>query len=63
MNWYGMRMYLASPRLSDFSIPKEFYEFYAPSPTPDLSYLRESLDIDLELARELFIPEPFCDDD
>ncbi|MFO8101383.1 MAG: hypothetical protein R6U37_04330 [Dehalococcoidia bacterium] len=34
MNWKGMRMHLADPKLCDFSVPKEFYEFHLPSPPP-----------------------------
>ncbi len=63
MNWKDMRIYMANPKLCDFSVPREFYEFHLPSPAPDLSYLQRSLEFDLNLARELFVPEPLGSDD
>ncbi len=63
MNWENMRIHLANPKLCDFSVPREFYKFHLPSPEPDLSHLRGSLEFDLNLARELFVPGPFWDNE
>ncbi|MFO8101542.1 MAG: hypothetical protein R6U37_05160 [Dehalococcoidia bacterium] len=63
MNWFGATLHLASPRLTDLSVPKEFYEFHLPSPPPDPFFLQDSLEFDPELARELFVPEPSREDD
>ncbi len=63
MNWENMRIHLADPKVCDFSVPREFYEFHLPSPEPDLSYLRRSLEFDMDLARELFVPGPFWEDE
>lgn len=50
------RYYTGSERLSDFSVSPEVYDFKVPSPTPDLSRLRELVSLDLDKARELFVP-------
>lgn len=50
------RYYTGDPRLGDFSIPPGVYDFKVPSPTPDLSGLRGPVKMDLNKARELFVP-------
>ena len=46
--------YTANEKLSDFSIPKEVYNFKVPTPIPDLSKLREPVSMDLN--KGLLIP-------
>jgi len=49
-------LYIANPKLCDFSAPKDVYNFRVPTSTPDLSKLREPARVDLNKAIELFIP-------
>ncbi len=57
MNMKGMKTRLASSKLADFSLPEEIYDFSMPSPVGDLFDLKEPFKPDLELARELFVPD------
>ena len=50
------RYYTGSARMGDFSIPAKVYDFKVPSPTPNLSKLKESVNLDMDKARELFLP-------
>jgi len=50
------KYYIGSEKLSDFSTPRGVYDFKVPTPTPDLSKLRKPLNMDLNKAKELFIP-------
>lgn len=47
--------YTSSPKLSDFSIKPEVYDFRPPTPTPDLSPLRGPVGLDMEKARKMFL--------
>jgi len=48
--------YVGNRRLSDFSVPKDVYDFRVPVSTPNLSNLRKSVPLNLEKAKKLFIP-------
>lgn len=50
------RFYTGSERMGDFSVPERLYDFSVPSPEPGLSELRKPADLDLDLARSLFLP-------
>ena len=51
----GSRMHLANTKLADFSIPKEMVDFRVSQIVPDLSYLRQPLQVDWDMARRLFV--------
>lgn len=48
--------YVGNKKLSDFSVKPEVYDFKVPSPTLNLSKLREPLNSNMELARKLLLP-------
>jgi hypothetical protein len=50
------RFYTGSEKLTNFTVSPEVYDFKVPSPTPDLSRLRKPLQVDMEKAKELFVP-------
>jgi len=47
--------YTGSSKLSDFSVPRETYNFKVPTPTPNLSGLRGPASVDMDAARRLFM--------
>jgi len=51
-----IKYYIGSERLGDFSISPGVYDSKVPSPTPNLSELRKPIRMDLEKAKELFLP-------
>lgn len=50
------RAYTADPKLGDFSVPKEVYNFRMPSPAIKTSGLTGQVKLDMDKARKLFIP-------
>lgn len=52
---FTTRFYTGSSKLGDFSVPPQVYNFKVPSPTPNLSKLREPLSLNLEKAREMYL--------
>lgn len=54
----GSRMHLANTKLADFSVPKEMVDFRVSQIVPDLSYIRQPLQIDWDVARRLFVGDP-----
>ena len=58
MKEFGPKLHIANPRLCDFSVPKELYNFRSRSVVPDLSNLRKPLQVDWDMARRLFVGSP-----
>ena len=58
MKGFGPKLHIANPGLCDFSVPKELYDFRTPSVAPDLSNLRNPLQVDWDMARRLFVGNP-----
>jgi len=53
---FTTRAYTANPKLSDFSVPKEVYNFRMPSPRIKTNGLTRQVNVDMDKARKLFIP-------
>ena len=48
--------YTADRKVGNFSVPKEVYDFKVLTSTPKLNLLRQGVNLDMEKARELFVP-------
>jgi len=53
---FTTRAYTANPKISDFSVPKEVYNFRTPSPGIKTNGLTGQVNVDMDKARTLFIP-------
>lgn len=47
--------YVGDKKLGSFGVKKEVYDFRVPTPTPNLSMLREPVKLDIEKASKLFL--------
>ncbi len=54
-NGLPTKYYVGDSKLSNFSIPDEVYDFKVPSPKPNLTNLRKPVNLNMDLAKKLFV--------
>jgi len=57
------KYYTTRAELVNFNTSPKLYDFKVPSPTPDLSKLREPLKVNLQVAKGLFVANPSLDEE